>query len=29
MLELVESAIDTLYYNGTMGEIATKHWPRM
>ena len=26
MLELVESAIDTLYYNGKMGEIATKHF---
>ena len=26
MLELVESAIDMLYYNGKMGEIATKHF---
>ncbi|MGN0477864.1 MAG: transporter substrate-binding domain-containing protein [Hominenteromicrobium sp.] len=26
MLELVESAIDTLYYNGKMGEIAEKHF---
>ena len=26
MLELVESAIDTLYYNGKMGEIATMHF---
>ena len=26
MLELVESAIDTLYYNGKMGGIATKHF---
>ena len=26
MLELVEAAVDTLYYNGKMGEIATKHF---
>lgn len=26
MLELVEAAVDTLYYNGTMSEIATKHF---
>ena len=26
MLELVEAAVDTLYYNGKMGEIAEKHF---
>ena len=26
MLELVEAAVDTLYYNGTMAEIAEKHF---
>ena len=26
MLELVESAIDLMYYNGTIGEIAEKHF---
>lgn len=26
MLELVEAAVDTLYYNGKMSEIATKHF---